>query len=365
LTAQVAALEKHECPACGAQAEWNATTQKLVCPFCGTESPYKIDREQGKVVELDLVKALRDMPEEDRGWQTERRSVQCQSCRAVMVFDPSRVGQNCEFCGSPALVDYQEIRSPIRPQGVLPFRIDASRVRDDIRRWWKSRWFAPGKLAFTALVDTIKSLYIPYWTFDAQVHCPWTAEAGYYYYVNVPGVDNRGRPVMRRERRVRWEPASGVVDTFFDDEAVPGTQGMPIDLLRKVEPFPTKEVVSYDTAFLSGHVVEHYQVVLLDAAQRSVEQMQAKLVMLCTQQIPGDTHRNLQIYPEFSGRTFKHVLVPVWMLTYDFGSKPYQVIVNGYTGAIAGRHPLSFWKIAFLVLAAVLVGLIWIWLDSQ
>jgi hypothetical protein len=41
------------------------------------------------------------------------------------------------------------------------------------------------------------------------------------------------------------------------------------------------------------------------------------------------------------------------------------VIVNGYTGAIAGRHPLSFWKIAFLVLVALLVGLIWIWLNSQ
>jgi hypothetical protein len=243
-----------------------------------------------------------------------------------MVFDPARVGQNCEFCGSPALVDYQEIRSPIRPQGVLPFRIDAGRVRDDIKRWWRSRWFAPG---------------------------------------NVPGVDNKGRSVVRRERRVRWEPASGVVDTFFDDEAVSGTQGLPTDLLRKVEPFPTKDVVQYDTAFLSGHVVEHYQVVLLDAAQRSLEQMNAKLVILCARQIPGDTHRNLQIFPEFSGRTFKHVLVPVWLLKYDYATKPYQVIVNGYTGAIAGRHPLSFWKIALLVLLAALVTLIVLWINSQ
>jgi hypothetical protein len=282
-----------------------------------------------------------------------------------MVFDPARVGQNCEFCGSPALVDYQEIRSPIRPQGVLPFRIDAGRVRDDIRRWWRSRWFAPGKLAISALVDTIKSLYIPYWTFDAKVHCPWTAEAGYYYYVNVPGVDAKGRPIMRRERRTRWEPASGVVDTFFDDEAVPGTQGMSLDLLRKVEPFPTQEVVSYDTAFLSGHVVEHYQVVLLDAAQRSLEQMQAKLFVLCARQIPGDTHRNLQIFPEYTGRTFKHILVPVWLLKYDFGAKPYHVIVNGYTGAIAGKHPYSFWKIALLVLVAVLVALVLVAINSQ
>jgi hypothetical protein len=365
LTAQVTALDKHECPACGAQAEWNPATQKLVCPFCGTESPYQIDREHGKVLELDLVKALRELPEEERGWQTERRSVQCQSCRAVMVFDPARVGQNCEFCGSPALVDYQEIRSPIRPQGVLPFRIDASRVRDDIRRWWRSRWFAPGKLAIASLVDTIKSLYIPYWTFDAKVHCPWTAEAGYHYYVNVPGVDAKGRPVMRRERRTRWEPASGMVDTFFDDEAVPGTQGVPLDLLRKVEPFPTLEVVSYDTAFLSGHVVEHYQVVLLDAAQKSLEQIQAKLFVLCARQIPGDTYRNLQIFPEYSGRTFKHILVPVWLLKYDFGAKPYQVIVNGYTGAIAGKHPFSFWKIALLVLLAVLVAIVLIAINSQ
>jgi hypothetical protein len=365
MTTSVTALEKHECPACGAQAEWNPAKQKLVCPFCGTESPYRIDREQGKVVELDLVKALRELPEEERGWQTERRSVQCQPCRAVMVFDPARVGQNCEFCGSPALVDYQEIRSPIRPQGVLPFRIDVARVRDDIRRWWRSRWFAPGKLAIAALVDTIKSLYIPYWTFDAQVHCPWTAEAGYYYYVDVPGVDNKGRTVVRRERRVRWEPASGVVDTFFDDEAVAGTQGLPLDLLRKVEPFPTKEAVQYDTAFLSGHVVEHYQVVLLDAAQRSLEQMNAKLIILCARQIPGDTHRNLQTFPEFSGRTFKHILVPVWLLKYDYGRKPYQVIVNGYTGAIAGRHPLSVWKIVLLVVLALLVTLFFAWISSQ
>ena len=365
MSSPVSALEKHECPACGARAEWNPGKQKLICPFCGTESPYHVDRELGKVVELDLVKALRELPDEERGWQTERRSVQCQSCKAVMVFDPARVGQNCEFCGSPALVDYQEIKAPIRPQGVLAFKIDAGRVRDDIRRWWRSRWFAPGRLAIAALVDTIRSLYIPYWTFDAQVHCPWTAEAGHYYTVMVPGRDAKGRPIMRAEQRIRWEPASGVVDHFFDDEPVPGTQGLPIDLLRQVEPFPTQEIVAYDTAFLSGHVVEHYQVVLLDAAQRSQEQMHAKLMALCAQQVPGDTHRNLQIQPNYASRTFKHVLVPIWLLSYNYGAKAYQVIVNGYTGQIAGNRPYSAWKIFFAVVAAIIAGLIVLFLANQ
>jgi predicted RNA-binding Zn-ribbon protein involved in translation (DUF1610 family) len=355
---QIVAIDKHECPACGAQAEWNPSKQKLVCPFCGTESPYQIDRATGQVAELDLARALRELPEDARGWQTARRSVQCQSCKAVMVFDPARVGQNCEFCGSPALVSYDEIKAPISPSGVLPFRVDTSTVRDNIRGWWRSKWLAPSRLWRTALVDTVKSLYIPYWTFDARVHCPWVAEAGHYYYVPVAVTDSKGRRVVTQERRVRWEPAAGVVDHFFDDEPVPGTQGLPLDLLAQVQPFPTQEVVPYDTAFLAGHVVEHYRVVLFDAAQRSVDQMQAALMQLCARQIPGDTYRNLQINPEFSGRTFKHVLVPVWLLSYTYGSRAFQVIVNGYTGRIAGQYPKSIWKIVLLVLAAIAVAVV-------
>jgi predicted RNA-binding Zn-ribbon protein involved in translation (DUF1610 family) len=357
LADEVSALQKHACPACGAQAEWNPTTQKLVCPFCGTESPYSIDRDLGKVAERDLAGGLQDSAAAEKDWQEQRRSVQCQSCRAIMVYDADRVGQNCEFCGSPALIAYDEIKSPIRPEGVLPFKVDRHRVRDDIRRWWRSKWLAPGRLAKAALVDTVKSLYIPYWTFDARVHCPWDAEAGHYYYVDVEGVDSKGRRVLRKERRVRWEAASGVVDHVFDDELVPGTTGVDMSLLRQVEPFPTGECVPYDTAFLSGHVVEHYQVALTEATGESEAQMRSKLEQLCAQQVPGDTYRNLRIYPEFSARTFKHLLVPIWLLAYMFGSRSYQVVVNGYTGRMAGKYPYSPWKIALLIALAIAVAM--------
>jgi hypothetical protein len=50
--------------------------------------------------------------------------------------------------------------------------------------------------------------------------------------------------------------------------------------------------------------------------------------------------------------------VPVWVLSYNYGSKSFQVIINGYTGSIAGQHPLSWVKIALAVLAALIVVLI-------
>lgn len=354
---EIAAVEKHPCPACGAQAEWNPGKQKLICPFCGTESPYKVS-ETGAIEELDLVRALREIPDEARGWQTARITVQCQSCKAVSVFAPDRVAQRCEFCGSPAIVPYEEIKSPIRPQSLLPFRVADTTVREQIRRWYKSKWLAPNALKSRALVDTVKGVYIPYWTFDAKVVCPWEADAGHYYYTTETYRDNKGHMQTRQVRHVRWEPASGVVNHFFDDEPIPGTRGVNQGLLKQVEPFPTNELTPYDTSYLSGFVVEHYQVVLLEAAQASEAAMHQKLEAMCASEVPGDTYRNLVIHPTFSDRTFKHILVPIWLLTYTYGARVFHVLVNGSTGRMAGEYPKSFWKVFFLVVGIIILVLI-------
>ena len=362
---QLTALNKYPCAGCGAQAEWNPAKQLLVCPFCGTSTPFSVDPATGAIQELDLVKALRDVPDEERGWDTVKRTVQCQSCKAVSVFDPARVGQNCDFCGSPALVDYQQIKAPIRPQSLLPFKITESHVREQIRRWYASKWLAPNALKRRALVDRVHGIYIPYWTFDARAVCPWTAEAGHYYYTTETYRDNQGRMQTRQVRHVRWESASGEVRHFFDDEPIPGTMGVSHGLLKQVEPFPTAtDLVPYSTAYVSGFVVEQYQIALGDAAQLSQAAMTERLRQMCAAQVPGDTQRNLQISPRFSDQTFKHILAPVWLLTYNFRTKPFQVVVNGYTGQMAGEYPKSWVKIALLVLAALIVLIVFLMLQE-
>ena len=350
----VTALDKYPCAACGAQAQWNPAKQLLVCPFCGTSAPFSVAPD-GTIIEHDLAKALRDIPDTERGWLAAKRTVKCQSCQAVSVFDPERVGQNCDFCGSPALVDYEEIKAPIRPQSLLPFTVTEGLVREQIRRWYASKWLAPNRLKRKALVDRVRGVYIPYWTFDAHVVCPWQADAGHYYYTTEAYRDNQGRRQTRQVRHVRWEPASGEVRHFFDDEPVPGTHGVSHTLLTGVLPFPTAELVPYDTAFLSGFVVEHYQLVLLEASQQSETSMTRQLQEMCAAEIPGDTYRNLNIQPRFSARTFKHILVPIWLLSYTYGNRAWQVVVNGYTGKMAGDYPKSPWKIALLVLAILIV----------
>lgn len=361
---ELTALEKFACPACGAQAEWSAEKRMLVCPFCGTQSPAKLESETGKIVEHDLARALREIPGDWRGWKAVRKTVRCRSCQAISVFDAVQIGTNCDFCGSPELVDYEEVNPPIRPESVVPFLIDREATHATAKRWLSERWLAPNDLKRRGLIDTLHGVYIPYWTFDSSVTCPWEAESGKHYYVTHWTTDAQGRNRPVRVRKTQWYPSSGVITHAFDDHLVPGSRGIAPHLLRQIEPFPTSKLLPYDPGYVSGWNIEHYQIVLLEAANQAREEKSRLLEELAARTVPGDTHRNLRIFPEFSRETFKHILVPVWLLAYNYGPRTFQIVINGATGRIAGDSPVSAWKVFFLCLAAVVLLLIVIGLAS-
>jgi ribosomal protein S27E len=355
---EAVARSKFSCPACGAEAVWNPAKKALVCNFCGTTSPANVEltgfSTTETIVEHDLATALRAIPDDARGWQAEKTQVRCQSCQAISVFDPARVGQRCDFCGSSALVPYEEVKAAFRPESLLEFKLPEAQVRDAIHRWLDGRWFAPNALKTRASTDTVKGLYIPYWTFDAHVDAAWTADSGYYYYETETFTNSKGETETREVQHTRWAPSSGALAHFFDDELVGASRGVQPDLLASIEPFPTKELKPYHPGFLSGWVVERYQIDLLAAARTARERMDRELERLCAAQVPGDTHRNLQVDANYTGQTFKHILVPVWLLTYDFYGKAFQVVINGYTGQVAGRYPKSWIKITLTVVGVII-----------
>ena len=57
--------------------------------------------------------------------------------------------------------------------------------RDDVEKkfleWITGLWFRPNDLKKTRTFEGV-GVYVPFWTFDCQVHSDWSADAGYYYY---------------------------------------------------------------------------------------------------------------------------------------------------------------------------------------
>ncbi len=272
--------------------------------------------------------------------------------RDIGLRSAKRQAQNCEFCGSAQLVAYEEVKPAFRPESMLPFAVSEPVARERIRKWYGSLWLAPNALKRRALTDTVKGIYLPYWTFDANADARWTADAGHYYYTTETYSEG-GQTRSRQVRHVRWEPAAGRLSHFFDDDLVCASVGVHPRLLRGIEPFPTATLRHYDAGYVAGWVVERYQIDLVAAAQRARDAMDAKVQSMCAQAVPGDTYRNLAVDIDYSRQTFKHILAPVWLMSYSYGARSYQCVQNGVTGAIEGEYPKSAWKIALLALAAL------------
>ena len=326
-----AKLRKFPCAACGADVVWSPGEAALTCPYCGVKK--EIPKAPGQVTERPIEEALRGAS--DLGWGLARKAVTCRGCGATTTFDAGVAASRCAFCGAPSVVEAPPSDTMVRPAGVLPFRVDRNAATGRFRQWLASLWFRPDDLSRKSALSELKGVYVPFWTFDAATHSAWTADAGYDTQVAVQ-VEENGQVHTRYETRTRWESASGVLEHFFDDLPVAASRGLPPDLARAIEPFPTAELLAYEASYLSGFLAEEYAVGPKDA-------------------LASAQRRMTEVRTAWSGLACKNGLLPVWIAAYQYGGKPYRFLVNGVTGKTDGHAPWSWVKIGLAIAAAVLL----------
>jgi hypothetical protein len=303
--------------------------------------------------------ATREIPIEEglrlaqRGFGTALTQLGCSDCGAVVNVTPGEQTAKCAFCGSHQVLAQETQGNVIRPESLVPFGVERDAANEKFSGWIASLWFRPSDLKRMAKVHEIFGVYIPYWTFDAVVDSRWTAEAGYYYYETESYTDSEGNRQTRQVQRTRWESAWGGRTDGFDDVLVCASKGLPVELVDKFRTFDTKRLAPYQPHFLAGWRAESYAIDLMPAFGKARDSMSSTQRSRCASDVPGDTHRGLQVDDTFRQVTFKHVLLPIWIAAYRYQNKPYRFLVNGQTGEVVGKAPYSFWKIFFFVLAIV------------
>jgi hypothetical protein len=70
--------------------------------------------------------------------------------------------------------------------------------------------------------------------------------------------------------------------------------------------------------------------------------------------------RDVRTSIRFSNVTYKYLLLPVWMSSFEYKGKTYRFMVNGRSGRVGGKYPISPLRVAIAVLlglsAAALLG---------
>ncbi len=349
------------CEQCGAVLSYAPGTQTIVCEYCGHSNP--IEDKPIEIVEHDLDEALGHARGSD-ALEAETQTVSCTSCGATFTFDPDRHAGSCPFCGQ-AIVTSTGTHRQIKPAALLPFAITRAEAQDGIRSWLKGLWFAPSKLTRFGKTDgTLSGVYLPYWTYDSHTVTDYAGLRGETYLepVQVTRTEN-GRRVVRTEmvQKVKWYPARGRVQRFFDDVLVLASHSLPNWLTDKLEPWDLADLRPYTEQYVAGFQSEAYQIALKDGFATANRKMQDRIAADVRMDIGGDLQQIQKMDVRHSDATFKHVLLPLWLGAIKFGGKTYRVAVNARTGDVQGERPYSVWKIALavilaLALAAVIYG---------
>lgn len=350
------------CRSCGAALKFAPGQQALKCPYCGHAE--EIPQTAQAIREFDLNDALLNHTG-PTGWDALLREIHCDQCGAITVFSPDQTAGVCAFCGSARVVVADADERLIRPESLIPFQINRKNASSLFRGWLRRLWFRPNALKQAGDSARLTGVYLPFWTFDSATSSWWTADAGYYYYVTETYTqrDANGNMVVktRQVRRTRWEPAAGFHPDFFDDILIGASRGLGVKLLSGILPFGLDALHRYDAGYLAGFVAERYQVDLPDSWRQAQDLMHQELYGRCAHEVPGDTHRNLNVNTAFNQSTFKHLLLPVWVSAYQYGGKVYRFLVNGQTGRVSGEAPWSWWKIiGFILMLAAIGGLIYL-----
>lgn len=342
------------CDECGASMRWNPADSRLSCEFCGHQR--ELLRGNGTIQE----RALEDTQSAERGMGVELRVTQCNKCGARVSFDDSATSTQCVYCGSSNVLQQDANRNGIRPESLLPLDVGRAQVQANFQEWIGGLWFRPSALKKLKRFEAT-GIYVPFWTFDAQLHSDWSAQSGTYYYVTETYTAQvNGKSVMRTRqvRKTRWRPAWGKRDDHYNDHLVLGAKGQPAGLVRELGSFELSGLVPYQPGYLAGWRAEEYSIDLGDAWSIGRAGIVSAQRERCSGDVPGDTQRDLRVQNQISDVRWKHILLPIWSLQYKFKGEVYTVLIHGQSGEVVGKAPYSWLKIMSTVLAiiAVVVG---------
>lgn len=340
---------QYRCESCNGIMEFDAATQTLRCPNC--DSTLDIIKE-GIIEEHSLsIDAKRSIKPE----QKETKTMVCKGCGAHMEIAGNETAAKCPYCDSTyVLAEDQE--STLIPDGVIPFKIEKKELAGEFEKWIKKRWLAPSALKNLYQRGSFQGIYVPYWTFDADTVCSYTAMGGRNREEHY--TDSEGK----RQTRIHtdWYFTRGVISKAFDDIQVPASARFKKGLFSGLEPFDFKALQVYSPDYFAGYMSENFSIGLEDGHKEAVNDMENQLRQAAGNDVMRkyDTYKDVRISVKYSNESYKYLMLPIYSTAYTYKDKNYTVLVNGQNGKFKGEYPKSPAKIIIIILVILVLLII-------
>jgi len=338
-------ITNYQCPSCTGPLQYSAATGKLECEYCGSSFEIEemeqlyADKEERAAAAMAAAAAEKsswddsDLTDEWGEDAEGMKTYSCPSCGAQLICDESTAATACPYCGNPAVVPGQFTGS-LRPDYVIPFKLNKSDAIARLKAHFKGKPFLPGTFLAGHTLEKIQGVYVPFWLYDGSV------SGDYLYKATHVAIHRHGDYEVTTTDHFLARRAGSM---SFEKVPVDASSKMPDDYMDSIEPFDYSELQPFSTAYLPGFLADKFDVGTdasnARADRRCVQTLEDAIestLIGYTTRIPVEEN----IVSIQRGKVH-YALLPVWLLNVRWEGKTHLFAVNGQTGRTVGKLPAS------------------------
>ncbi|WP_274361737.1 TFIIB-type zinc ribbon-containing protein [Paenibacillus thermotolerans] len=313
---------EYKCPNCGSGMVFDSGTGTLSCHSCGRQ---------------DNIENIPDPLVRHAFTEGEVEEYHCTSCGAVIMTEPETTATHCSFCGSGVVLG-DRLAGKLAPVKIIPFSISKEEAMEAFRKWCRNGRLTPSGFMTADRIKSITGIYVPFWLYDLHNAIEVTAHGtkvrtytrGEYVYTETQHYN------IYREIVLDYVKVPVDASTKMSDE-----------LMDKLEPFPYDKLKSFKTPYLAGYVAERYNYTgdeLIPRAKEKIKEFIDAYIRSATSGYTTVNYTSKRI--DTTAERADYVLLPVWMVRYDYDKTEHTFAMNGQTGKVVGKPPISMAKVS-------------------
>lgn len=348
---------KYICKNCGGQASWNQNTNQMCCENCGSQDfSYEVDgkcpicnsnliydENRNQIVcsydhsheLMEFTYDSSDVQNEDLG-TFESNTCECEGCGAEIILEPNTAATKCPYCGSNIQIT-QNIVGEAKPYGIIPFKFNRQEAEQAFQKWCKKGLVTPNRFKIGDRIKDIQPIFIPFWIYDVEGKGDIVFEA------------TKVRTYTRGDYRYKetsYYHCFRNIDAFVEGLPCDASKKMEDDLMDRLEPFDLKELKDFNIGYLSGNLTEKYDYTNEELYNRACKRALNYMVDYASSTVVGyhscrPINKNLNMKKQKA----HYILLPIWTVFYNHDGKEYVFAMNGQTGKVVGKPPISKSKV--------------------
>ena len=313
---------QYTCPNCASDMQFDSESGMLSCKYCGRKD--NIEHFSEDLISKNFA-------------PNETKEYLCNNCGGVVITDADTTATTCCFCDSSVVLQ-DRLSGTLMPAKVIPFAINKEKAEEAFRKWTKKGKLAPNSFKEANRIKEITGIYVPFWMYDLNGRMAVNVEAtkvrsytqGDYIYTETKHYD-----VYR--------------DVTIDFLKVPvdASEKMDDKIMDLLEPYDYRDLKEFKTPYLAGYLAEKYNYDDQELFTRVKQKVRSAIHSYVGSTITGYASVNYrQKQEKIKNKQSEYALFPVWMVYYDHEKTEHIFAMNGQTGKIIGKPPVSKTKVA-------------------